>query len=232
MSDQSDSSKQRPIRSYVIRGGRLTDSQSKAIARYWDDYVFEYQAQRMDFEALFPQAAPLTVEIGFGMGDSLLEMAAAAPDQNFLGIEVHKPGVGKLLHGLVDRQLTNLRVMCHDAKEVVEHCLAPDSVQRFLVFFPDPWHKKRHNKRRIIQPAFVSLLASRLQPGGTLHLATDWQPYAEHMLEILEASPEFSNTNGPNQYWSNPDRPETKFERRGQRLGHGVWDLLYEKVSR
>lgn len=229
MSDQSDSSKQRPIRSYVIRGGRLTDSQSKAIARYWQDYVIEYRAQILDLSALFPQQAPLTVEIGFGMGDSLLEMAAAAPQQNFLGIEVHKPGVGKLLHGLADRQLTNLRVMCHDAKEVVEHCLAPDSVQRFLVFFPDPWHKKRHNKRRIIQPAFVSLLASRLQPGGTLHLATDWQPYAEHMLEVLEASSEFSNAHGPNQFWPDPDRPETKFERRGQRLGHGVWDLLYEK---
>lgn len=229
MSDQSDSSKQRPIRSYVIRGGRLTDSQSKAIARYWQDYVIEYRVQILDLSALFPQQAPLTVEIGFGMGDSLLEMAAAAPQQNFLGIEVHKPGVGKLLHGLADRQLTNLRVMCHDAKEVVEHCLAPDSVQRFLVFFPDPWHKKRHNKRRIIQPAFVSLLASRLQPGGTLHLATDWQPYAEHMLEVLEASSEFSNANGPNQFWPDPDRPETKFERRGQRLGHGVWDLLYEK---
>ncbi len=219
----------RPIRSYVIRSGRLTDSQRKAIEELWQDYVLEYQARELDVDALFGRPAPLTVEIGFGMGDSLLEMAEAAPDQNFLGIEVHKPGVGKLLHGIKQRNISNLRVMCHDAKEIVEHCLAKHSVQRFLIFFPDPWHKKRHNKRRIVQPEFVEQLTSRLVAGGQLHLATDWQHYAEHMLDVLEADSVLVNSNGAGQYWDEPARPETKFERRGQRLGHGVWDLLYHK---
>lgn len=229
MSDSRQPTTHRPIRSFVIRGGRLTDSQRKAIETYWQEYVIEYDGEKLDLDKLFPQAAPLTIEIGFGMGDSLLEMAAASPEQNFLGIEVHKPGVGKLLHGITERGLTNLRVICHDAKEVLAHCLDRQSVQRFLIFFPDPWHKKRHNKRRLVQTEFVNQLTELLVPGGKLHLATDWQPYAEHMLEVLEADPVLINSNGAGQYWESPDRPETKFERRGQRLGHGVWDLLYYK---
>ena len=229
MSDSQQNPAHRPIRSFVIRGGRLTDSQRKAIDAYWQQYVIEYDGQQLDLETLFPRSAPLTVEIGFGMGDSLLEMATASPDQNFLGIEVHKPGVGKLLHGIAERGLNNLRVICHDAKEVMAHSLARNSVQRFLIFFPDPWHKKRHNKRRLVQPDFVNQLTTLLVPGGKLHLATDWQPYAEHMLEVLEADPVLQNSNGKGQYWESPERPETKFERRGQRLGHGVWDLLYHK---
>jgi tRNA (guanine-N7-)-methyltransferase len=220
----------RPIRSYVIRGGRLTDSQRKAIEQYWGDFVIEFTGQSLDPGSLFPADAPLTVEIGFGMGDSLLAMAASNPSQNFLGIEVHKPGVGKLLHGIAEQGLSNLKIICHDAKEVIEQGLGDASVDRFLVFFPDPWHKKKHHKRRIIQPQFSKLLSERLKTGGKLHLATDWQAYAEHMLEVLEAEPSLSNTNGPGQYWLEPDRPETKFQRRGQRLGHGVWDLLYEKT--
>lgn len=219
----------RPIRSFVIRGGRLTDSQRKAIDQHWQDYVIEYQPQPLPFDDLFARKAPLTVEIGFGMGDSLLAMAAAEPDRNFLGIEVHRPGVGKLIHGLEEQVLSNVRIMCHDATEVVKHCIEDGAVDRFLIFFPDPWHKKRHHKRRLIQPAFVSLLTDRLQPGGSIHLATDWQNYAEHMLEVLEAETRLDNANGRNNYWPKPARPETKFERRGQRLGHGVWDLLYRK---
>lgn len=219
----------RPIRSYVIRGGRLTDSQRKAIDQHWQEYVIDYQQQSLPWDELFPQPAPLTVEIGFGMGDSLLAMAEADPATNFLGIEVHKPGVGKLIHGLVEKQLSNVRIMCHDATEVVQHCMENGAIDRFLIFFPDPWHKKRHHKRRLIQAPLVSLLANRLHKGGSIHLATDWQNYAEHMLDVMEAEPTLSNANGPNQYWPNPNRPETKFERRGQRLGHGVWDLLYKK---
>lgn len=219
----------RPIRSYVIRGGRLTDSQRKALDQHWQEYVIDYQQQSLPWDELFPQPAPLTVEIGFGMGDSLLAMAEADPATNFLGIEVHKPGVGKLIHGLVEKQLSNVRIMCHDATEVVQHCMENGAIDRFLIFFPDPWHKKRHHKRRLIQAPLVSLLANRLRKGGSIHLATDWQNYAEHMLDVMEAESTLSNANGPNQYWPNPSRPETKFERRGQRLGHGVWDLLYKK---
>ena len=229
MTDSQQTPAHRPIRSFVIRGGRLTDSQRKAIETYWQEYVIDFHGQQLDVDALFERPAPLTIEIGFGMGDSLLEMAANSPEQNFLGIEVHKPGVGKLLHGIAERGLTNLRVICHDAKEVLTQGLADASVQRILIFFPDPWHKKRHNKRRLVQPEFISQLTDKLASGGRLHLATDWEPYAEHMLEVLEADPVLINSNGEGQFWAAPERPETKFERRGQRLGHGVWDLLYHK---
>lgn len=227
MSDSA--SKKRPIRSFVIRSGRVTESQRKAIEEHWDDYVLDYQPQLLNLDEVFPNAAPLTVEIGFGMGDSLVEMAAASPKENFLGIEVHRPGVGKLLHGVNANGLTNLKVICHDATEVIEHCFQKGSINRILIFFPDPWHKKRHHKRRIVQPEFTKLLTSRLQSGGALHLATDWQEYAEHMLEVLEAEQGLTNANGPGNYWLTPERPQTKFERRGERLGHGVWDLLYRK---
>ena len=229
MSDSQQTPARRPIRSFVIRGGRLTDSQRKAIETHWQEYVIDFHGQQLDLDALFQRPAPVTIEIGFGMGDSLLEMAAGSPELNFLGIEVHKPGVGKLLHGIAERGLTNLRVICHDAKEVMTQGLADESVQRILIFFPDPWHKKRHNKRRLVQAEFVSQLTDKLAPGGRLHLATDWEPYAEHMLEVLEADRVLVNSNGEGQFWSSPERPETKFERRGQRLGHGVWDLLYHK---
>lgn len=179
--------------------------------------------------SLFAQNAPLVVEIGFGMGGSLLEMATKAPDLNFLGIEVHQPGVGKLLQGIVEREITNLKIICHDAKEVIEHNLADGAVSKFQIFFPDPWHKKRHNKRRLIQPEFVERLEHKLLPGGQIHLATDWQPYAEHMMEVLSHSEALSNEAGLNEYWENPDRPSTKFEARGLRLGHGVWDLCFRK---
>lgn len=227
--DNSAKQDHRPIRSYVIRASRYTDAQKVAIDQHWDDYVIAYEPRLFTTEELFGNSNPLTVEIGFGMGDSLLEMAAANPQINFLGIEVHKPGVGKLLHGVVEQNLSNVKVFCHDAKEILAHCLPPASIARLLIFFPDPWHKKRHNKRRLVQTDFITQQLPLLADGGRIHLATDWEPYAEHMVEAMEAVEGIENLNGAGQFWQQPDRPETKFERRGIRLGHGVWDLLYEK---
>ena len=227
--DNSAKQDHRPIRSYVIRASRYTDAQKVAIDQHWDDYVIAYEPRLFLTEELFGNSNPLTVEIGFGMGDSLLEMAAANPQINFLGIEVHKPGVGKLLHGVVEQNLSNVKVFCHDAKEILAHCLPPASIARLLIFFPDPWHKKRHNKRRLVQTDFITQQLPLLADGGRIHLATDWEPYAEHMVEAMEAVEGIENLNGAGQFWQQPDRPETKFERRGIRLGHGVWDLLYEK---
>ena len=227
--DNSAKQDYRPIRSYVIRASRYTDAQKVAIDQHWDDYVIAYEPRLFSTEELFGNSNPLTVEIGFGMGDSLLEMAAANPQINFLGIEVHKPGVGKLLHGVVEQNLSNVKVFCHDAKEILAHCLPPASIARLLIFFPDPWHKKRHNKRRLVQTDFITQQLPLLADGGRIHLATDWDPYAEHMVEAMEAVEGIENLNGAGQFWQQPDRPETKFERRGIRLGHGVWDLLYQK---
>lgn len=227
--DNSAKQDHRPIRSYVIRASRYTDAQKVAIDQHWDDYVIAYEPRLFPSEELFGNSNPLTVEIGFGMGDSILEMAAANPQINFLGIEVHKPGVGKLLHGVVEQNLSNVKVFCHDAKEILAHCLPPASIARLLIFFPDPWHKKRHNKRRLVQTDFITQQLPLLADGGRIHLATDWEPYAEHMVEAMEAVEGIENLNGAGQFWQQPDRPETKFERRGIRLGHGVWDLLYAK---
>jgi len=221
----------RPIRSFVIRAGRLTDSQRLALRQHWDEYVFDYKSGVLDLDAVFPRPAPVNLEIGFGMGDSLLAMARENPASNFLGIEVHKPGIGKLLNGLAREQIDNVRILCRDAREVLQNCIVPNSLARVLLLFPDPWPKKKHHKRRLVQPDFVELVASRLQPAGRFHLATDWENYAEQMLEVLEANSALKNTQGPGRFWSNPDRPETKFERRGQRLGHEVRDLLYEKLG-
>lgn len=227
MTDSSTPDK-RPIRSYVIRSGRLTDSQRKALDEHWQHYVIEYSDTVLDLGSVFKKAAPLVVEIGFGMGDSLLQMAAENPQFNYIGIEVHKPGVGRVLHGIVEQGLSNLKLICHDANEVMNNSFAPDVIDRLQIFFPDPWPKKRHNKRRLIQNEFIQLASSRLRPGGALHLATDVEAYAEHMLEVMEAST-LINAMGSQCYWPEPERPGTKFERRGQRLGHGVWDLLFKK---
>lgn len=176
----------RPIRSFVIRASRATGSQRKALEQHWDTHVIPYEAGLLDFKKHFADTRPLTIEIGFGMGDSLLKMAQANPHSNFLGIEVHRPGVGKLLHGIAQHNLHNLKIVCHDATEVIANCFDPQSVDRLQIFFPDPWPKKRHHKRRIIQAEFVELLATRLAEGGLLHLATDWEAYALHMMEVLE----------------------------------------------
>ncbi|HCL73347.1 MAG TPA: tRNA (guanosine(46)-N7)-methyltransferase TrmB [Gammaproteobacteria bacterium] len=226
----SDPSK-RPIRSFVIRAGRTTVSQRKALSAHWDDYVIPFAAKPLKVSDHFPGSDRLTVEIGFGMGDSLLEMAQQDPTANFLGIEVHRPGVGKLLHGITEHQVKNLKIICHDATEVIADCFPEQSIDNILVFFPDPWPKKRHHKRRIIQPGFVSLLSSRLKQGGHLHLATDWEQYAEHMMEVLEQETTLSNAFGKGKYYEDPARPQTKFENRGRRLGHGVWDLLFKRIG-
>jgi len=232
--DQADDSnfaesKKRPLRSYVIRASRTTDSQRKALAEHWDKHVLPFEGGLLELDSAFPDTQPLTVEIGFGMGDSLLAMAAAEPQCNFLGIEVHQPGVGKLLAGLERHSLGNVKVVSHDAREVLITGLAPHSIDRLLIFFPDPWPKKRHHKRRLVQPGFMQLVASRLKPDGVVHLATDWEHYAQQMLEVIEADSDFENVNGAGSFWPAPKRPETKFERRGVRLGHGVWDLLFRR---
>jgi len=218
----------KPIRSYVLRGGRLGPGQQRALAELGPRYVLPFAAQPLDVEATFGRRAPLLLEIGFGMGDATAQVAAAAPQQDFIGVEVHEAGVGALLKRIGESDLTNLRILRHDAVEVLRDMLPPATLAGVHVWFPDPWHKKRHHKRRLIQPPIVELIASRLAPGGYLHCATDWQPYAEQMLEVLSAVPGLVNT--ADGYAPRPDwRPLTKFEARGLRLGHGVWDLLFRR---
>lgn len=218
----------RRIRSFVLRAGRMGTGQARALAELGPRFVLPFAPQALDAAATFGRSAPLVVEIGFGMGQATAEIAKTRPDTDFLGIEVHVPGVGALLKRIGEDGLTNLRLVQHDAVEVFEQMLAPASLAGVHVFFPDPWHKKKHNKRRLIQPAFVSLLASRIAPGGYLHCATDWQDYAEQMLEVLGAEPTLANT--ADGYAPRPDyRPLTKFENRGIKLGHGVWDLVFTK---
>jgi tRNA (guanine-N7-)-methyltransferase len=220
----------RPIRSFVRREGRLTPGQKRALETLWPRFGIDYSEEPLDLAAIFGRPAPVTLEIGFGNGESLAAMAQAAPERDFIGIEVHRPGVGHLLQRIEALGLGNLRVMCHDAVEVLKHQIPPGSLDTVQIFFPDPWHKKRHHKRRLIQPVFVALLARCLRPGGTLHLATDWEDYARHMLEVLEASPDLRNT--AQRFSSRPHhRPLTRFEQRGQRLGHGVWDVIFVKVE-
>ncbi|MCZ6828862.1 MAG: tRNA (guanosine(46)-N7)-methyltransferase TrmB [Gammaproteobacteria bacterium] len=206
----------------------MTAGQQLAFEENSPRFGLQQEAGLLDPRQTFGRDAPLILEIGFGMGQSLVEMARVAPELNFLGIEVYRPGVGKLMHSLVELQLDNVRVYCADAVPVLRECIADQSLHRVQIFFPDPWHKKRHHKRRLIQPEFVRLLQQKLEPGGHLHLATDWENYAEHMLEVLSVAPGLANTAATGQYVQRPDsRPITKFEKRGQRLGHGVWDLLF-----
>ena len=223
------------IRSYVLRAGRVGSGQARALAELGPRFMLPYQPTVLDLDAVFGRAGsdsnpvPRILEIGFGMGEGLAEIAAAHPENDYLGVEVHTPGVGALLKQLGERGLTNVRVIQHDAVEVLTRMLEPASLAGVHIFFPDPWHKKRHHKRRLIQPPLVSLLASRLAPGGYIHLATDWQDYAEQMLAVLAAEPQLQNTVAD--YAPRPDtRPLTKFEQRGLRLGHGVWDLLFRRV--
>lgn len=220
----------RKIRSFVRREGRLTSGQQRALQDLWPRFGLETNATP-DLDTVFGRTAPRTLEIGFGNGDALITMAANQPETDFIGIEVHRPGVGRLLLELEQRTLTNVRVIRADAVEVLEDWLPDDCLDRLLLFFPDPWHKKRHHKRRILQPAFLELLASKIKPGGILHMATDWENYAQQMLEVAEQSAAFCNCAGSGRFSPRPDyRPVTKFEQRGQRLGHGVWDLLYTRI--
>ena len=218
----------RAVRSFVLRAGRMGTGQQRALEDLGPRYVLPYQAAVLDAPAVFGRSAPLVLEIGFGMGAATAEIAARRADTDFIGVEVHTPGVGALLKRIGEDGLDNLRIVQHDAVEVLEHMIAPASLAGVHVYFPDPWHKKKHNKRRLIQPPLVALLASRLAPGGVLHCATDWQPYAEQMLEVLSAEPALQNTvdgDAPR-----PDyRPLTTFEARGLKLGHGGWELLFRK---
>ncbi|KFC83947.1 MULTISPECIES: tRNA (guanosine(46)-N7)-methyltransferase TrmB [Buttiauxella] len=222
----------RRIRSFVRRQGRLTKGQEFALENYWPVMGVEYQDAPVDFTELFGREAPVTLEIGFGMGTSLVAMAKANPQQNFLGIEVHSPGVGACLATAHEEGVENLRVMCHDAVEVLQKMVPDNSLSMVQLFFPDPWHKARHNKRRIVQVPFAEFVKSKLKLGGVFHMATDWEPYAEHMLEVMSSIDGYQNQSESNDYVPRPDsRPVTKFEQRGHRLGHGVWDLMFERVK-
>jgi tRNA (guanine-N7-)-methyltransferase len=220
----------RSIRSFVVRAGRMGTGQVRALEELGPQYVLPWADQVIDPVAVWGRSAPLVVEIGFGMGGATAEIARQRPDVDFLGIEVHTPGVGALLKLIGEQGLGNLRLVQHDAVEVLDRMIAPASLAGLHIFFPDPWHKKKHNKRRLIQPEFVARLVTRLAPGGYLHCATDWQPYAEQMLEVLSAEPLLKNT--AEGYAPRPGyRPLTKFENRGLKLGHGVWDLVFTRAN-
>ncbi|HTU67869.1 MAG TPA: tRNA (guanosine(46)-N7)-methyltransferase TrmB [Steroidobacteraceae bacterium] len=220
----------RPIRSFVVRTGRMTVGQSRALEELWPTYGVEYATQPLDLDATFGRTAPRTLEIGFGNGEHLAALAHAHPDRDYFGIEVHRPGVGHLLMLAAANGSTNLRASQHDAVEVLREQIPPASLDELLVLFPDPWHKKRHHKRRLIQPPFVELVASRIAAGGVFRLATDWQNYAEQMLEVIGASESFENLSESGDWVPRPDeRAPTRFEKRGERLGHGVWDLAFRR---
>lgn len=217
----------RPIRSYVLRQGRLTKGQNKAFETLWPEFGIDFNHQEIDPSRCFGNEHPVLLEIGFGNGESLAAMASHKPDKNYLGIEVHKPGVGHLLMKIGELGLKNVRVMSDDAAQIVK-CIKPGSIDGCYLFFPDPWHKKKHHKRRILQAGFLDQLARSIKPGGFFHAATDWQDYAEHMMKTLTAHPRFVNSQPKGEFTPRPsDRPLTKFENRGQKLGHGVWDLVF-----
>ena len=228
MSFESDFPLRRSVRSFVVRAGRIGPGQLRALTDLGPRFLVPYRNEPLAFASLFGRDAPVVLEIGFGMGDATAGIAQAMPDTDFIAVEVHAPGVGALLKQIGERGLTNLRLIQHDAVDVLEQMIAPGSLAGVHVFFPDPWHKLRHNKRRLIQAPLVTLLATRLARGGTLHCATDWHPYAEQMLTVLSAEPLLKNT--ADGYAPKPAyRPLTKFENRGLKLGHGVWDLLFVK---
>ncbi|MBP6899410.1 MAG: tRNA (guanosine(46)-N7)-methyltransferase TrmB [Burkholderiaceae bacterium] len=226
--DDDPATKHRPVRSFVLRAGRMGSGQVRALRELGPRFVLPFQPAPLDAPTIFGRQAPLVVEIGFGMGQATAQIAAARPDLDFVGIEVHEPGVGALLREIGERGLGNLRIVQHDAVQVLREMVAPASLAGLHIYFPDPWHKKRHHKRRLIQPPFVELLASRLAPGGWLHCATDWEPYAQQMLQVLGDCAALQNT--AEGFAPKPElRPLTKFEARGLRLGHGVWDLMFRR---
>ncbi|HUA26672.1 MAG TPA: tRNA (guanosine(46)-N7)-methyltransferase TrmB [Steroidobacteraceae bacterium] len=227
----SESEHPRAIRSFVTRSGRITSAQERALDELWPRYGVEPAAAPLDLDTLFGRRARRVAEVGFGNGDNLLALAAARPEDDFLGIEVHRPGVGRLLLQLEQRALHNVRVVCRDAVEVLDRCLDGSCLDEILILFPDPWPKKRHHKRRLIQPPFVSLLAERLRSGGALRLATDWEPYAAEMLATLSAEDRLRNVAAAGGFIPRPaERSPTRFERRGERLGHQVWDLEFRRI--
>ncbi len=222
---------QRPIRSYVLREGRLTRGQQRAFETLWPRFGIDFHRRRLDLARLYGNSNPVHLEIGFGNGESIARMAQADPGSNYLGIEVHRPGVGRLLMRIAETGITNLRIIRHDAVEVMDQCLDDGSLEAVYLFFPDPWHKRRHRKRRILQPEFVSRLARVIRPGGLFHAATDWEDYAEYMMSVLTASADFENCAGKGTFAPCPDyRSPTRFEQRGQRLGHGVRELVFGRL--
>ncbi len=219
----------RKVRSFIRRQGRITPGQQFALENFWEKYCLDSN-QKLDITQVFGRNAPLCVEIGFGNGECLAKLAAANPGKDYIGIEVHRPGVGHLIIQLEQLGLSNVRVYCHDAIEVMANNLADNSLSAVHLFFPDPWPKKKHQKRRIVQVSFLELLAKKLQPGGYFHAATDWEHYAKAMLKVLSDDQGFLNTSSLNNYCERPEyRPLTKFEKRGLRLGHGVWDLIFTR---
>jgi tRNA (guanine-N7-)-methyltransferase len=220
----------RSIRSFVVRGGRITEAQQRALDLLWPKYGVEFAPRPLDFDTTYGRHAPVSVEIGFGNGENLVAMASAHPERNYLGIEVHRPGVGRLMLALEERQLSNVRVSCHDAVQVLGQQLAPSSVDEVLILFPDPWPKKRHHKRRLVQTPFVELIADRLDVNGVLRFATDWEPYAADVLATLSACRRLANLSEAGGFTPRPDeRHPTRFEKRGERLGHSVWDLAFRR---
>jgi tRNA (guanine-N7-)-methyltransferase len=220
----------RSIRSFVMRGGRITEAQQRALELLWPKYGIAFEPAPLDLDAAFGRVAAITLEIGFGNGDNLAAQAAAHPDRNYLGIEVHRPGVGRLMLSLDEQQLPNARLICHDAVEVLTHQVAPQALAEVVILFPDPWPKKRHHKRRLLQAPFVELVTDRLRVGGVLRFASDWQPYADAVLQVLNASSGLRNVSPDERFVPRPtERQPTRFEKRGERLGHGVWDLAFER---
>ena len=220
----------RAVRSFVLRQGRFTPAQQRAFDEAWPLFGLEYTGRPRDLDAVFGRSAPKVMEIGFGNGEALRFAAARDRERDYIGIEVHAPGVGRLLNALAEDDSDHVRVYHHDAVEVLENEVPDGTLDEVRIYFPDPWHKKRHNKRRLLQPEFAALLVRKLAPGGRLHLATDWADYAEQMWDVLDATPGLRNRAGPRGHVERPDwRPQTHFETRGQRLGHGVWDLLYDR---
>ncbi|MGI9276070.1 MAG: tRNA (guanosine(46)-N7)-methyltransferase TrmB [Endozoicomonas sp.] len=224
--------KRREIKSFVLRAGRMTTGQQRGWDECWESWGLKLEDGPLNLAETFGREAPVVLEIGYGMGHSLVTMAGSEPEKNFIGVEVHRPGVGSLLNESSLADLTNVRTYCDDAVEVLKQCIPDSSLSRVQIYFPDPWHKKRHHKRRLIQQKFIKQIRPKLAMGGIIHLATDWENYAEQMMEEMEKAEGFKNMESPHEYSPRPDfRPLTKFEKRGQRLGHGVWDLLFERTS-
>ena len=222
----------RKIQSFVRRSGRISKAQSIGLNELWHDYGVNLNEKKLDFNKLFLSKNNVTLEVGFGNGDSLLEMAIDQPNQNFLGIEVYEAGVGRLINEANKNKLSNLKIIKDDAVEVLTNNILDDSISHFQLFFPDPWHKKKHHKRRIVQISFLDLLSNKLKKDGVVHIATDWENYAEHIMELLESHSHFKNCAGDHMYSLRPkNRPLTKFENRGQKLGHGVWDIIFTNIK-
>lgn len=227
-----DQKPMRTVRSFVLRAGRMTEGQQRGLDEAWPELGLDITGGLIEPAAVFGREAPLVLEIGFGMGDSLLQMARQMPEKNYIGIEVHRPGVGRLLNNARTEGLGNIRVYAEDAVAVLAQCIPDGSLDGLQLFFPDPWHKKKHNKRRILQPAFAQAVRRKLKIGGQFHMATDWENYAEHMMEVMSAAEGYRNSAGAGEFSPQPDfRPVTKFQNRGEKLGHGVWDLIFERIA-